>query len=99
WLPPALQRHILHFEAAIADAVTAFATELPAGARVLDAGSGEGRYSGFFGHARYTAVDLAIGDTAWDYRKLDAFGDLADLPFPEGCFAAGSNIAALEHAR
>jgi SAM-dependent methyltransferase len=99
WLPPALQRHILHFEAMIADAVTAFAAEMPANGRVLDAGAGEGRYRRFFEHTRYTAVDLAIGDTAWDYQQLDAFADLTDLPFRDASFDAVINIVTLEHVR
>ena len=43
-LPRPLRRHILYFESQIEDAVAAFARALPAGARVLDAGSGAGQY-------------------------------------------------------
>ena len=42
-LPRPLRRQILYFESQIEDAVTAFARALPAEARVLDAGSGEGQ--------------------------------------------------------
>ena len=44
-LPRPLRRHILHFECEIEDAVRAFAASLPSGARVLDAGAGEGQYA------------------------------------------------------
>ena len=47
-LPKPLRRHILHFEAEIDDAVAAMAGALPAGARVLDAGAGEGQYAHYF---------------------------------------------------
>jgi len=96
-LPGWLRRHVLHFEAAIEDAVAAFASALPAGARVLDAGAGEGRHRQYFSRQRYCGVDLAIGDRAWDYSSLDALADLARLPFRCGCFGAAIHIVTLEH--
>jgi len=98
-LPRFLRRHILHFEAAIEDSIQDFAAELPAGARVLDAGAGERVHARYFSRQRYTAVDLAVGDAAWDYGKLDAVADLTALPFPGGCFDACINIVTLEHVR
>lgn len=98
-LPPFLRRHILHFEAAIDDALADFARLVPAGARVLDAGSGEGRHARFFPQARYCGVDLAIGDPHWNYQALDAVADLAALPFRDNVFAACINIVTLEHVR
>jgi SAM-dependent methyltransferase len=98
-LPRALRRHILDFEARIEDAAAAFAAALPAGARVLDAGAGEGRYAKFFGRQRYCGVDLAVGDAAWDYNRLDAVADLLDLPFPSGAFDACLSLVTLEHVR
>ena len=80
-LPRALRRHVLHFEAAIDDAVAAFAATLPAGARVLDAGAGEARHARYFTRQRYCGVDLAVGDRAWNYSRLDAVADLTRLPF------------------
>ena len=52
-LPGWLSRHVLHFEAAIEDAVAGFAEALPAGARVLDAGAGEVRHARYFTRQRY----------------------------------------------
>ena len=74
-LPRPLRRHILHFEVEIADAVAAFAAALPEGARMLDAGAGEGQYAHYFKRQRYYGVDLAVGDAAWDYGKLDVLAD------------------------
>src|SRR4051812_939941 len=82
-LPDFARRHILHFEVEIERAVAAFAHNLPDHARLLDAGSGEGRYAHLFARHRYTGVDLAVGDAAWDYSKLDAVADLTALPFPD----------------
>ena len=96
-LPRPFRRHILHFEVEIEDAVAAFARGLPAGARVLDAGAGEGRYAHFFACQRYCGVDLAVGDAAWDYGRLDAVADLTALPFRAGQFQAAIHIVTIEH--
>jgi len=98
-LPAWLSRYVLHFEAAIERAVCRFAAGLPAGARVFDAGAGQGRYAPYFARQRYCGVDLAVGDGAWDYSKLDAVADLACLPFASGCFDAAIHIVTLEHVR
>jgi SAM-dependent methyltransferase len=98
-LPGFLRRQVLHFEGAIEDAIAQFARELPRGARVLDAGAGEGQYARLFQQHRYCGVDLGVGDAAWNYRRLDAIADLTALPFRSGCFAACLNIVTLEHVR
>jgi len=98
-LPAPLRRYLLFFEAEIERAVAAFADSLPAAARVIDAGAGECQYAGHFGQHRYIAVDLGIGDAAWDYRKLDAIADLTALPFPSASFDACLNVVTLEHVK
>jgi SAM-dependent methyltransferase len=98
-LPAFLRRRLLHFESAISDSLASFAAGLPGGARVLDAGAGESLHAKYFRNNRYVAVDLAVGDAAWDYRKLDAIADLTALPFPDRCFDACINIVTLEHVR
>jgi SAM-dependent methyltransferase len=98
-LPRWLARRILHFEAAIEDAVAGFAATLPPDARVLDAGAGEGRHARYFTGQRYCGVDLAVGDRTWNYTRLDAVADLTRLPFGAGCFDAAINIVTLEHVR
>ena len=98
-LPRRLSHYVLHFEAAIEDAVAGFAANLPGGARVLDAGAGEARHAAYFTRQRYCGVDLAVGDRTWNYGHLDAVADLARLPFAGGCFGAAINIVTLEHVR
>ncbi len=98
-LPGPLRRYVLHFEAAIEDALEGFAHSLPAGARLLDAGAGEGQYARLFRLQRYVGVDLAVGDAGWDYSGLDAVADLAALPFRAGVFDAAINVVTLEHVR
>ena len=96
-LPRFLRDHVLHFEGAIETALLKFAASLPPGARVLDAGAGEARHAEFFRAQRYCAIDLAVGDPAWNYRKLDCIADLAALPFAPASFDALLNIVTLEH--
>jgi SAM-dependent methyltransferase len=96
-LPGPLRRHVLIVEAEIEDAVAAFARSLAPGARVLDAGAGENKYKHHFALGRYCGVDLAVGDTKWDYSRLDALADLGALPFRDGTFDAALNIVTLEH--
>ena len=96
-LPRPLRRHVLHFEAEIDCAVAEFARGLEPGARVLDAGAGEGQYRHHFARQRYCGVDLAVGDAAWDYRRLGAIADLNALPFREGTFHGAINIVTMEH--
>jgi SAM-dependent methyltransferase len=98
-LPRALRRYILHFEAAIDDAVEAFARSLRDGAVVLDAGAGECTFKDRFPRQRYVGVDLGIGDAAWNYAALDAIADLEAVPFRTGAFDAALNIVTLEHVR
>ena len=65
---------------------------LPAGARVLDAGAGEGSYKHHFRAHRYTGLDLAVGDAQWDYGALDVLGDLAAKGIPvDGYWADDAN--------
>ena len=90
---------MLHFEASIERAVEAFAAGLPDGARVLDAGAGEGQYARRFARQRYVGVDLGVGDTSWDYGGLEAIADLSALPFASGSFDACINVVTLEHVR
>jgi SAM-dependent methyltransferase len=97
YLPGFLRRHVLHFETAIQDRVAEFAQSLAAGTRLLDAGAGEGQYAVLFGRQRYCGVDLAVGDSGWNYSRLDALADLAALPFAADCFDAAIHIVTLEH--
>jgi SAM-dependent methyltransferase len=98
-VPTPLRKWVQHFETSIDQAVAAFAASLPAGTRVLDAGAGEGSYSHHFAKQRYCALDLGIGDAAWNYSRLDVIGDLENLPFRDAAFDACINVVTLEHVR
>src|SRR5579863_2314565 len=61
-LPAPLARYVMHFEAEIERAVADFAQSLPHGARVLDAGAGEGNYKPHFAAQRYTGLYHEVGN-------------------------------------
>jgi len=96
-LPDAVARYVMHFEAAIEDAVSHFAKASPRGIRVLDAGAGEGAHKHYFAAQRYLGLDLGVGDRSWNYSGLDVLGDLEALPFSDATFEAAINIVTLEH--
>jgi SAM-dependent methyltransferase len=98
-LPRFLLRAVNPFETRADRAVAEFASALPAGARVLDAGAGESRFAPLFARQRYVALDSAVGDISWDYSQLGLLADLERLPFPAGSFDAAISVVVLEHAR
>ena len=73
------------------------ATRVKAGERLLDAGAGESPFREAFAHARYVAVDRAVGDDRWDYGGLSVLGDLLELPFRTGSFDWVLCTETLEH--
>ncbi len=73
------------------------AGKLPAGALVLDAGAGEGRFRELFAHTNYWGVDLAVGDSAWNYSRLDAINSLERLCFADNTFDAVVFTQVMEH--
>lgn len=93
WIRDRLNVHLLKTDELIERA----RQSLPPGARVLDAGSGEGQYRPYFEHTRYVGVDLAVGDPRWNYGGLDAQADLQRLPLPDNTFDAVICFQVLEH--
>ena len=83
----------------IAGFVRDSAAAIPDGARVLDAGAGEGRYREHFTRHEYVAADLAVGDADWDYSGLSTVCDLHRLPFGRGAFDVVVATQVLEHLR
>ena len=96
-LPPFLAWWVLYFEWRIQQELQSFIRMLPAASKVLDAGAGECQHRRYFTGHRYVGVDLAVGDSHWDYGKLDAVADLAALPFASESFDAAIHIVTLEH--
>lgn len=70
---------------------------LPPRSRLLDAGAGECVYARFFSRVRYVSIDLAMGESAWNYRNLDCVGTLNRLPFRDESFDAVLCTETLEH--
>jgi len=73
------------------------ARSLPSGTALLDAGAGESVYKKFFAHCDYRAIDLAIGESRWNYSNLDFVGPLDNMPIDDDKFDAVLCTQVLEH--
>ncbi len=97
FVPGPLKRRLMRVETQIDRELAAFVADLPPGGFVLDAAAGEARHRELFSHQRYVGVDLAVGDSSWNYGRLDAIANLERLPFRNDAFAAAISIVTLEH--
>ena len=96
-LPRRLRERLDLHRTAVARFAAVTAASLPEGARVLDAGAGEGPYRGRFAHTRYLALDDRRGDRRWDYGGLHVVGDLLRMPLRDGSADAVLCTETLEH--
>ncbi len=77
--------------------VESVAKSLPTGSSILDAGAGESVYKKHFSHCKYKAIDLAVGESRWNYANLDYVGPLHDMPIENDVFDAVLCTQVLEH--
>lgn len=77
--------------------VVSVAKSLPLGSSILDAGAGESVYKKFFSHCDYKAIDLAVGESRWNYDNLDYVGSLHEMPIDDEMFDAVLCTQVLEH--
>lgn len=77
--------------------VSAAAASLPDNALLLDAGAGECAYRRFFPHCQYRSLDLAVGDSQWNYEHLDYISPIDAMPIENDLFDAILCTEVLEH--
>lgn len=77
--------------------VESVAKSLPSGSLILDAGAGESVYKKLFSHCSYKAIDLAVGESRWNYTNLDYVGFLHEMPIENEIFDAVLCTQVLEH--
>jgi SAM-dependent methyltransferase len=99
FIPKWIKERIEVYDYPLKQFVSQTAMKMAPNARLLDAGAGEGQYRKQFSHTRYTGVDLAIGDTSWNYSNLDAIASMTALPFAQGTFDAVLCTQVLEHVQ
>lgn len=97
-IPGFLYRRLDPFDAAL-DRLSREAATGSGHQRVLDAGSGEGRYARYFDGGCYVGLDLGIGNACWDYSSVSVLGDLHQLPFASHSFHRILCQVVLEHVR
>ena len=82
-------------------------SEVPKGARLLDAGAGECQFRKYCGHLVYVSQDIAeytgegnavgLQTGKWDTSAIDIIGDITNIPEPDGSFDAVLCTEVLEH--
>ena len=98
--PRFLRRHVLHFEVrdrGRGGGVRALG--LPQGARVLDAGAGEGQYAHHFRAANATAAWTSRWATRVELQPPGRHRRSGGAAFPRRGFDAAIHIVTLEHCR
>ncbi|RPI29236.1 MAG: class I SAM-dependent methyltransferase [Acidobacteria bacterium] len=97
-LPEFLRRRINPLDYAIEDFVMK-AAHGKSGQIVLDAGAGEARFARLFSDHFYLALDSCVGDSAWDYSRVQVVADLGSLPLANDAVDRVLNIQVLEHVK
>lgn len=66
---------------------------------VLDAGAGECQYKKYFKHTKYVSQDLCVGDSEWDFTKIDIVSEIYSIPVEDASFDNILCIEVMEHLK
>lgn len=79
------------------DFIAEAARSVPAGALVLDAGAGDGRYRHHFDHTTLHATDFLQVEKVYDLARIDFVSNLLALPAGANCYDLILCTQVLEH--
>ena len=95
-LPEFLKRRIHPVDYGIRDFVCSVGLG-PERRVIVDAGAGEVRFSEYFSGHVFVAMDSRVGDSKWDYSKIDVCADLCRIPVASGKVDLVISTQVLEH--
>jgi ubiquinone/menaquinone biosynthesis C-methylase UbiE len=72
-------------------------SKLDLGDVLLDAGAGDCHWKQYFPEAKYIGMDMAVGDSNYDYSHLDITGNLTNIPIENNAVDVIMSIQVLEH--
>jgi SAM-dependent methyltransferase len=98
-LPRFLISRLDPIQTIIATEVADLAAQVTDNQVILDAGAGEALHRRSFSRGRYLALDNGLGDSKWDYSRLDIRGDLSDLPLRDQSVDGVLCMVVLEHTQ
>ena len=93
WLVSRLDPVQDRIERAVAD----FARRRQPGETILDAGCGENRFKPLFPGCKFWGYDQGVGDSRWDYGRVDVRGDLESLALGDATLDGALCLVVLEH--
>ncbi len=67
--------------------------------KLLDVGAGELQYKKYFTHTNYISQDSKVGDSNWDYSKLDIVSEIYNIPVADQSFDYILCTQVLEHLK
>ena len=74
------------------DELLKFSEVMNDGSTIIDVGAGQCELAMFFERSNYIGLDLAVGDSNWDFSKLSVRCDVQTIPIKSGSADSVLNI-------